>query len=65
MPLRGPYMSFDMRLLDVSIETPDSEFSVSLAVGLSVPLGCDGTLLGANTTAYVAPTPDANDIFVG
>ena len=38
MPLRGPDMSSDMRLLDVSIETPDSEGSVSMAVGLSVPL---------------------------
>jgi len=39
MPLRGPDMSLDMRLLDVSIETPDSEGSESMAVGLSVPLG--------------------------
>jgi len=58
MPLRGPDISFDMRLLDVSIETPDSEGSESMAVGLSVALGCDGAVLGANTAAYVAPTPD-------
>jgi len=39
MPLRGSDMLFDMRLLDVCIETPDSEGSESMAVGLSVPLG--------------------------
>jgi len=50
-------MSFDMRLLDVSIETPDSEGSESMAVGLSVPLGRDGAALAANTAACIAPTP--------
>jgi len=39
VPLRGPDMSLDMRLSDVSIETPDSDESESMAVGLSVPLG--------------------------
>jgi len=39
MPLRGPDMSLDIRLLDVSIETPDSEGSESMAVGLSIPHG--------------------------
>jgi len=58
MPPRGPDLSFDMRLLDVSIETPDSEVSESMAVGLSVPLGRDGAALAANSAAYVAPTPD-------
>jgi len=38
-PLRGPNMSLDMRLLVVSIETPRSDRSESMAVGLSVPIG--------------------------
>ena len=58
MPLRGPDMSLDMRLEGVCIETPDSEGSESMAVGLRVPLGRDGAALAANTAAYVAPTPD-------
>jgi len=32
-------MSFEMSLFDVSIETPDSEVSESMALGLSVTLG--------------------------
>jgi len=44
MPLRGPDMS-DMRLEGVSMETPDSEGSESMAVGLGVPLGSDGAAL--------------------
>ena len=39
VPLRSPDMSSDMRLSDVSIETPDSDESEPMAVGLSVPLG--------------------------
>jgi len=39
VPLRGPDMSLDMRLLVVSIETPGSVGSVSMAVGLRGPLG--------------------------
>ena len=39
VPLRGPDMSLDMRLLVVSIETPGSVGSVSMAVGLRDPLG--------------------------
>jgi hypothetical protein len=39
MPSRGPDMSLDMRLLFVSDETPDSDGSESMAVGLSGPLG--------------------------
>jgi len=39
MPLRGPDMSLDMRLLVVSDETSDSDGSESMAVDLSVPLG--------------------------
>jgi len=39
MPLRGPDMSLEMRLMDVSIHTPDSEGSESMALGFSVPLG--------------------------
>ena len=39
MLLRGPDMSLDMRLLIVSDETPDSDGSDSMAVGLNVPLG--------------------------
>jgi len=54
----GPDMSLDMRLLVVSIETPDSEGSESMAVGLNVPLGAHEAALAANTAAYVAPTPD-------
>jgi len=38
MPLRGPDMSLDMRLLFVSIETPRSDGSESMDVGLSGPL---------------------------
>ena len=59
MQIRGPDMSLDMRLLDVSIETPVSEGSESFAVGLSGPLGRDGASLAANTAAYVAPNLDA------
>jgi len=51
-------MSLHMRLEGVSIETPDSKGSESMAVGLGVPLGRDGAALAANTAAYVAPTPD-------
>jgi hypothetical protein len=39
MPLSGPDMSLDMRLLVVSIETPGSDVYESMAVGLSGPLG--------------------------
>jgi len=39
MPLRGPDMSLDMRLLVVSIETPGSDGFESVAVGFSGPLG--------------------------
>jgi len=39
VPLRGPDMSLDLRLLAVSIETPGSDGSESMAVGLSGPLG--------------------------
>ena len=39
MPLRGPDTSLNMRLLVVSDETPDSDGSESMAVGLSGPLG--------------------------
>jgi len=39
MPLREPDMSLDMRLLVVTDETPDSDGSDSMAVGLNVPLG--------------------------
>ena len=51
-------MSLDMRLVDVSIETPDSEGSESMAVGFCVPLGRDEAALAANTAAYVAPNAD-------
>jgi len=37
--LRGPYMSLDMRLLTVSVVTPDLDGFGSMAVGLSDPLG--------------------------
>ena len=37
--LRCPDMSLDMRLLTVSVETPDSDGSESMAVDLSGPLG--------------------------
>jgi len=39
MSLRDPDMSLDMRLLVVSVETPYSDGSASMAVGLSGPLG--------------------------
>jgi hypothetical protein len=39
VPLKCPDMSLDMRLLVVSDETPDSDGSESMAVGLSGPLG--------------------------
>jgi len=39
MTLGIPDMSFDMRLFDVSFETPDSEGSESMDVGLSVAIG--------------------------
>ena len=39
MPFRYPDMSLDMRLLVVWDETPDSDGSESMAVGLSIPLG--------------------------
>ena len=39
MPLSGPDMSLDMRLLTVSEETAGSDGSESMAVGLSDPLG--------------------------
>jgi len=39
LPLRGPDMSLDMRLLTVSVETADLDGSESMAVGLSGPLG--------------------------
>jgi hypothetical protein len=39
MPLRGPDMSLDMRLLAVSDETAGSDRSKPMAVGLSGPLG--------------------------
>ena len=54
MPLRGPDMSCDMRLSDVSIETPDSDGSETVAVGLSDPLG-SGATDADSTAAYVAP----------
>ena len=37
--LRGPDMSWDMRLVAVSVETADSDGFESMAEGLSVPLG--------------------------
>ena len=39
LPLRGPNMSLDMRLLAVSGETAGSDESDPMAVGLSGPLG--------------------------
>jgi len=39
LPLRGPDMSLDMRLLTVSVETADFYRSESMAVGMSGPLG--------------------------
>ena len=39
MPLRGPDMSLDMRLLVVLDEIPDSDGSESMAVGFGGPLG--------------------------
>ena len=39
VPLRGPEMSRDMRLWDVSIETPESDESECVTVGLIDPLG--------------------------
>ena len=39
VPLKGPDMSLHVRLLIVSIETPGSDGSESMAVGLSGPIG--------------------------
>ena len=39
VPLRGPDMSWDMRLVAVSDETADSDGFESMAEGLSDPLG--------------------------
>jgi len=39
VPLRGPDMLLDIRLLVVSIETPGSDGFESMAVGLSGSLG--------------------------
>jgi hypothetical protein len=39
LPLRGPVMSLDMRLLAISDETVGSDGSEPMAVGLSGPLG--------------------------
>jgi hypothetical protein len=39
MPLRGPDMSLDMRLLALSDETAGSDRSKPMAMGLSGPLG--------------------------
>ena len=55
LPIRGPDMSFDMRLLAVSDETVGSDVSESIALGLSYPLGLDGATGWAKTVAYVAP----------
>ena len=49
-------MSCDMRLSDVSIETPGSDESEPMAMGLSVSLGC-GATDADSTAAYVVPTP--------
>jgi len=51
-------MSLDLRLLVVSDETPESDGSESMAVGLIVPLGRDGATGLASTAAYVALPPD-------
>ena len=58
VPVRGPDMSWNMRLSDVSIETPNSDKSEPMAMGLTVPLGRDWATDPDNTAAYVAPTPD-------
>ena len=47
-----------MRLLDVSNETPGSDEPVSMAVGLSDPLGWDGATGAVSRAAYVASPPD-------
>jgi len=54
MPLRGPYMSLDMRMLVLSDETPDSVGSNSTTVGLIVPIGQDEATGPGRTAAYVA-----------
>ena len=54
VPLRGPGTSLDIRLLVVSIETPGSGGSESVAVGLRGPLGWDGATGPANIAAYVS-----------
>jgi hypothetical protein len=51
VPLRGPDMSFDMRLLAVSKEAAESDESDSMAVGLSRPL-CGKAARPAVTAAY-------------
>ena len=58
MPLRDPDMSLGMRLIVFSIETPGSDGSESMAVGLSGPLDQDRETGPVNTTAYVTPFPD-------
>ena len=55
VPLRGPDMSWDMRLVAVSVETADSDRFESMAEGLSVPLGRVGAADPAKTAAYVDP----------
>jgi len=58
LSLRGPDMSLDMRLLVVSVETPGSDGSESMVVGLSGPRASERATGQANTAAYVAPPPD-------
>jgi hypothetical protein len=55
LPIRGPDMSLDMRLLAVSDATAVSEGSEPMAVGLSGPLGWDRATGPAKTAAYIAP----------
>jgi hypothetical protein len=51
VPLRGPDMSFDMRLLAVSREAAESDESDSVAMGLRGPL-CGRAARPAATAAY-------------
>ena len=55
VPLRGPDLSWDMRLVAVSLETADSDRFESMAEGLSVPLGRVGAADPAKTAAYDDP----------
>jgi hypothetical protein len=63
VPLIGPDMLLDMRLVFVFAETTSSDESKQLAVSLSGPLGFCGATGAATTVAYIIPPVAGGNLF--